>query len=80
MQIVKKLVAVKDIDVNIQNTEGFTALICAAEQGFSTIVAEILEKEQTDVTLVDNDGVSALVAAGNNEKYDVVQMLKKHWK
>ena len=70
--------AVKDIDVNVQNNEGFTALICAVEQGYVDVVREILEKEDIDVTLFDNVGVSALVGATNNEHYEVVEMLRRH--
>ena len=44
------------------------------------MVREILEIEEADVTLVDSDGVSALVAAANNENYDIVQMMRKHLK
>ena len=77
-EIVRRLVAVKDIDVNVQNNEGFTALICAAEQGYVDVVREILEKEDIDVTLFDNVGVSALVGATNNEHYEVVEMLRRH--
>ena len=66
------------IDVNIQNTEGFSALICAAEQGYTEVVKELLEVEEIDVFLRDNAGASALSAADDNASFDIVQILRIH--
>ena len=57
----------RNIDVNIQNKEGFSALLCAAEQGFTDVVKEMLEYKEIDATLTDYEGVDALNAAKNND-------------
>ena len=36
--------------------------------------------EETDVTLKDSDGFTALIAARNNQNHDVVTMLRRHKK
>ena len=66
------------IDVNIQNNEGFGALICAAEQGYTEVLKELLEVEEIDVSQKDNAGASALSAADDNQNFDIVQILRSH--
>ncbi|XP_059176228.1 ankyrin-3-like [Physella acuta] len=53
-----------DIDVNLQNDEGKTALILAAELGLSECVVALL-KAKTDVNIRDAKGCNALAYAIN---------------
>lgn len=41
-------------DVNIQDDDGSTALMCASEHGHIDIVKLLLTKPECDVTLTDN--------------------------
>ena len=65
----------ENTDVNIQNNEGFSALLCAAEQGYTETVKEILARDDTVVTHVDDHGVDAVSAAKNNGHTEVAEML-----
>lgn len=47
-------------NVNIQDDEGSTALMCASEHGRAEIVSLLLEQPGCDIAIVDN--VSALLA------------------
>lgn len=67
-------------DVNIQNTQGWTALIAAASHGQSSIVQNLLEqyRGQINVNLPENDGWTALHFAANNNHKNVARMLLDH--
>lgn len=47
-------------NVNMQDDEGSTALMCASEHGRAEIVSLLLEQPGCDISIVDN--VSALTA------------------
>ncbi|KAM8822278.1 KN motif and ankyrin repeat domain-containing protein 3-like [Synchiropus picturatus] len=50
-------------DVNVQDDEGSTALMCASEHGRAEIVKVLLEQPGCDISVVDNDGSNALSIA-----------------
>lgn len=41
-------------DVNVQDDEGSTALMCACEHGRAEIVTLLLERPGCDISIVDN--------------------------
>lgn len=41
-------------DVNVQDDEGSTALMCASEHGRAEIVKLLLEQDGCDISIVDN--------------------------
>lgn len=45
-------------DVNIQDDEGSTALMCASEHGRAEIVSLLLEQPGCDISVVDNVSTS----------------------
>ena len=49
-----KLLLEAGADLNIQDTDGSTALMCAAEHGHADIVKYLLSQPDCDGTLTDN--------------------------
>ena len=62
------LLAQDGVDVNIQDDEGFTALMDAARWGYVEMVNILLEEHNADTTLVDKQGKTALMWANNMGK------------
>ena len=63
-------------DVNIQNNEGWTALLIASQNGHTQVVEQLL-KEHADVNIQTNDGLTALMIASQNGHTQVVEQLHK---
>ena len=55
LKVVKELLKRSDIDVNIQNIDGNTALIWASYEGHLDIVKELLKRSDIDLNIKDND-------------------------
>ncbi len=60
--------------VNGRDSNGRTALMLAAKDGYESIVRELIS-ERADINAQDNDGNSALIFAAGNGKDDVVEQL-----
>lgn len=83
--IVKLLLERKDIDVNIQNKIGITALNAAAAVSFKNkndpenkkCVELLLKHNGIDVNLADDKGISPLVYAAHNGKIEIFELLIK---
>jgi len=70
------LLRCKDIDVNLQDFNGLTALMKAAKKGHSTIVDTLCSKcSDIDVNIRDNKGRTALLHARGN--VSIVKILLK---
>ena len=77
--IVQQLLSHPDIDVNIQDTLGYTALYMAAFKGFSDIVRLLLAKPGIDAKQGDNEaGRSALIVAAESNQHAVIRLLLQH--
>ncbi|CAG2061266.1 unnamed protein product [Timema podura] len=65
-----KLLIEAGADININDEDGSTALMCAAEHGHIDIVKQLLSQPDCDVTFTDCDGTTALdiaMYAGNRD-------------
>ncbi|CAF0880180.1 unnamed protein product [Adineta ricciae] len=61
--------------VNLQDTDGSTALICAVEREFLNIVKLILTRPECDVNIADNEGQTAVTIATNKNRKDILVAL-----
>ena len=79
--VVEKLLEKKELDVNIQDLRGQTALIlatthCYNNDGTTTrLIGKLLERRDIDVNCQDKNGWTALMLATFHGKYSVVKML-----
>jgi uncharacterized protein len=66
----------KGLDVNGVDDNGWTALMHAANLGFSDIAIRLVDEYKADVTLKNNDGKTALDIAKANKTSDAAEMEK----
>ncbi|XP_041346697.1 ankyrin repeat, SAM and basic leucine zipper domain-containing protein 1-like [Gigantopelta aegis] len=69
---VVKLLLKENVDVNVQDEEGVTALMIASENGHTQVV-DLLLKANVDVNVQDEEGVTALMIASENGHTQVVE-------
>ncbi|KAG7326266.1 hypothetical protein KOW79_009667 [Hemibagrus wyckioides] len=65
-------------DVNIQDQDGSTALICACENGHTEIAKLLLDRPECDTSLKDKHGHTALSLAIKFSHSELVDLLKAH--
>lgn len=65
-------------DVNVQDADGATALMCASEYGRLDTVRLLLAQPGCDPALLDNEGTSALAMALEAEQDEVAALLHAH--
>ncbi|KAL3123638.1 hypothetical protein niasHT_005666 [Heterodera trifolii] len=65
-------------DVNIQDVDGSTALMCAAEHGQWEIVKILMKRPNVDASLTDCDNQMALSIAVENQHRDIGVMIYAH--
>ncbi len=78
LKILKLLLRVKDIDVNLKNHYGNTALHAAVDTNNVEAVSLLLERKDIDVNLQNNDGESALNCAVYRGRQEIIALLKAH--
>ena len=66
----------ENVDLNLQNQEGWTALMFASKNGHYQVV-ELLIKEKADPNIQAQNGVTALMIACEIGRYHVVDLLLK---
>jgi ankyrin repeat protein len=76
--IVKLLLKTNDIDVNIQDKLGHTALINASFRNHEAIAKLLLENKVIDVNIQDNNGSTALIYAANEKQEAIAEQLLKN--
>ncbi|KAI2500745.1 hypothetical protein MHU86_13724 [Fragilaria crotonensis] len=64
-----------EVDVNIQDNDGRTALICASDNDDWDLVDMLLDDEGVDVNIQDNNGRTALIYASDNGHLSVLWLL-----
>jgi len=74
-EVVAKLLAIENIDVNQARTDGTTALMLAAQHGHIEVVAKLLTAEKLDVNQANSDGATALMLAAQDGHSGVVAKL-----
>ncbi|XP_034559532.1 KN motif and ankyrin repeat domain-containing protein 4-like [Notolabrus celidotus] len=67
-------------DANIQDNQGTTGLMFAAERGHTHIARLLLERSQCDLTLTDKRGRTALSIAMQGSHTDTAALLQAHAK
>ncbi|TKA71820.1 hypothetical protein B0A49_06846 [Cryomyces minteri] len=78
-KIAKALLKHQSIDINMQDTEGYTALSLAVAVSCSEIVADLLSRPGIRVDLVENSvGRSALALAAERGSTTITKMLLQH--
>ncbi|XP_076977649.1 KN motif and ankyrin repeat domain-containing protein 3 [Tamandua tetradactyla] len=65
-------------DVNAQDVDGATALMCASEYGRLDTVRLLLAQPGCDAAILDNEGTSALAIALEAEQDEVAALLHAH--
>jgi len=74
-EIVKMLLKNPNIDINLQNSEGFTALMFAALNGQKEIVQFLLEQPDIEIDIGNKHGFTALMGAIEADQKEIVEML-----
>ncbi|XP_070481579.1 KN motif and ankyrin repeat domain-containing protein 2 [Equus przewalskii] len=74
VDVVKALLAC-EADVNVQDDDGSTALMCACEQGHKEITGLLLAVPSCDIALTDRDGSTALTVALDAGHSEIASML-----
>ena len=65
----------EDPDINIQNNDGWTALMCAISNGHHQVIELLLSKDP-DINIQNNDaGVTALMSASHYGYHQIVELL-----
>jgi ankyrin repeat protein len=62
------------IDINAQNSSGYTALMAAAKNGQAEIVSKLLE-QKANVDVQGYNGLTALILAAENNQFSIVKAL-----
>ena len=75
LDLVRKLIAVKDINVNEPGKSGATAVILSCKMGHTHIVREILEHPHVKINIKDCMGNTALIYSVQNKQLGAVQLL-----
>ncbi|XP_075398535.1 KN motif and ankyrin repeat domain-containing protein 3 [Tenrec ecaudatus] len=65
-------------DVNAQDADGATALMCASEYGHLDTVRLLLDQPGCDPAILDHEGTSALAIALEAEQQEVAALLHAH--
>ena len=71
----RKLLEKGNVDINLRNNEGSTALINAAADGHHQCV-DLLIKANADINLKDKYGRTALMRAARNGRHECIKLLK----
>lgn len=74
---VKALVDQGSVDLNVQDSYGWTALMCASQAGHLEVVEYLLWQE-ANMFITDNTGISALDLAKKNHNKVLVDLLVGH--
>jgi general stress protein 26 len=75
LEVVRELLQNNNVDVNLQKTDGATALYVASQNGHLEVVRELLQNNNVDVNLQKTDGATALHMASQNGHLEVVREL-----
>lgn len=73
-----KLLIDAGAEINIQDDDGSTALMCAAEHGHIDIVRLLLNQPNCDSSILDTDGSSALKIALEAGHHNIGVLLYAH--
>ncbi|KRX26531.1 KN motif and ankyrin repeat domain-containing protein 2 [Trichinella nelsoni] len=73
-----KLLLEAGANVNLQDEDGSTALMCAAEHGHKDVVRLLLDVPEIDATMVDQDGSTALSVAVDNGHKNIGVLIYAH--
>lgn len=76
--MVRDLLCLPNIDVNLTDQDGWSALMLAARQGNEITVRLLLAHPDIQVNSVDNEGWSALMDAAREGQDGIVKLLLRH--
>ena len=79
LDIVNRLLKCEEINVNLQDEDGDTALIFASYTNHLSIVNKLLKCEQIDVNIENNNGENIFIYTSKNNK-PIFNILKKYEK
>ena len=69
------LLNIRIIDPDLQDTDGFTVMIIAADIGWTAVVSQLLRDCRADPDIQNRGGCSALLAAAEEGNLDIVKIL-----
>ncbi len=69
------LLSVRFVDVNMKDFDNWTAIVFAAEKGWTQLTKKLIEDFHAEVNSVTSDGMSALMIASINGHLSVVNIL-----
>ena len=75
ISLVEKAMKSDDIDVNLQQKDGYNALMIAAQNGHADVVEKLMERKDLEVNSQMKDGFNALMIAAQNGHADIVEKL-----
>ena len=78
MEMVKCLCQRKEIQVDLQDNHGMTALIYCACGGCNDIVTFLLIKMKANPYILDHFGLSSIMHACDKDHYDIVRIMINH--
>lgn len=76
--VVNFLLQRDDINVNLQNGIGYTALMYASHRKYYKIVKMLLNRKDIDVNIRDRDKNTALYIASKHNLVNIVELLLKN--
>ena len=74
-QLINLLLSNDNIDVNLQDRKGFTALMHLCIRKNYRIIKLLLNNDKTDVNITDNDGNTLLQNACDEKDYRIIKLL-----
>ena len=75
VEIVRMMLEKPEIDVNLQDKDGWTAIMRASRWGYTEIVKLLLERPEIEINLQTSSGSTALMMASYSGHIEIVQLL-----
>jgi len=75
VELVKRLLDRKNLDINVKNQWGVTPLLGAVRYGHLEVVKMLLSREDVDIDVEDKGGSTALISANSFGYSEILKLL-----